>query len=121
MFSFTVVNMNHPKESRERAVAEVASDCSRVVRLLKNPLKLGRSFIATPCSTRCSEWSQWPGLNRRPTVYETVALPLSYIGLLRSPSHRNPSGLAKRPYSYSRNRASGQELDLAGRLAALPT
>ena len=27
------------------------------------------------------EWSQWPGLNRRPTVYETVALPLSYIGL----------------------------------------
>jgi hypothetical protein len=26
------------------------------------------------------EWSQWPGLNRRPTVYETVALPLSYIG-----------------------------------------
>src|SRR4051812_39078696 len=28
-------------------------------------------------------WSQWPGLNRRPTVYETVALPLSYIGLLK--------------------------------------
>jgi hypothetical protein len=28
-------------------------------------------------------WSQWPGLNRRPTVYETVALPLSYIGFLR--------------------------------------
>jgi hypothetical protein len=27
------------------------------------------------------KWSQWPGLNRRPTVYETVALPLSYIGL----------------------------------------
>src|SRR5262245_42199490 len=26
-------------------------------------------------------WSQWPGLNRRPTVYETVALPLSYIGV----------------------------------------
>jgi hypothetical protein len=25
-------------------------------------------------------WSRWPGLNRRPTVYETVALPLSYIG-----------------------------------------
>jgi len=25
---------------------------------------------------RC-KWSQWPGLNRRPTVYETVALPLS--------------------------------------------
>ena len=29
----------------------------------------------------CMEWSQWPGLNRRPTVYETVALPLSYIGV----------------------------------------
>ena len=28
-------------------------------------------------------WSQWPGLNRRPTVYETVALPLSYIGLTK--------------------------------------
>jgi hypothetical protein len=27
------------------------------------------------------QWSQWSGLNRRPTVYETVALPLSYIGL----------------------------------------
>src|SRR5262249_12106323 len=24
--------------------------------------------------------SRWPGLNRRPTVYETVALPLSYTG-----------------------------------------
>src|ERR1043166_1686232 len=30
---------------------------------------------------RWKEWSQWPGLNRRPTVYETVALPLSYIGV----------------------------------------
>jgi hypothetical protein len=30
---------------------------------------------------RLREWSQWPGLNRRPTVYETVALPLSYIGV----------------------------------------
>ena len=29
-------------------------------------------------------WSQWSGLNRRPTVYETVALPLSYIGLQRA-------------------------------------
>jgi hypothetical protein len=25
-------------------------------------------------------WSRWTGLNRRPTVYETVALPLSYTG-----------------------------------------
>jgi hypothetical protein len=30
------------------------------------------------------QWSQWPGLNRRPTVYETVALPLSYIGVQNS-------------------------------------
>lgn len=27
-----------------------------------------------------SPWSRWSGLNRRPTVYETVALPLSYTG-----------------------------------------
>ena len=27
-----------------------------------------------------SNWSRWSGLNRRPTVYETVALPLSYTG-----------------------------------------
>ena len=26
-------------------------------------------------------WSQWSGLNRRPAVYETAALPLSYTGL----------------------------------------
>ena len=31
-------------------------------------------------SLASEDWSQWPGLNRRPTVYETVALPLSYIG-----------------------------------------
>jgi hypothetical protein len=34
-------------------------------------------FIGRPIP----RWSQWPGLNRRPTVYETVALPLSYIGM----------------------------------------
>jgi hypothetical protein len=27
------------------------------------------------------KWSQRPGSNRRPTVYKTVALPLSYTGL----------------------------------------
>ena len=26
-------------------------------------------------------WSRWSDLNRRPTLYERVALPLSYIGL----------------------------------------
>src|SRR5437870_3270543 len=34
-----------------------------------------------------NRWSQWPGLNRRPTVYETVALPLSYIGIQRLAAH----------------------------------
>src|SRR5207237_3492345 len=48
----------------------------------QNPLKLARFYFVTPCSTRCSEWSQWSGLNRRLTVYETVALPLSYIGFV---------------------------------------
>ena len=35
------------------------------------------------------KWSQWPGLNRRPTVYETVALPLSYIGFQFSKTNRS--------------------------------
>ena len=40
-------------------------------------------YVATAPSLSAlpGAWSQWPGLNRRPTVYETVALPLSYIGL----------------------------------------
>ena len=51
---------------------------------------------------RGMNWSQWPGLNRRPTVYETVALPLSYIGLTVSPAshwaeNRFQSFAAKRP------------------------
>lgn len=38
----------------------------------------------SPCECVLSEkWSQWSELNRRPTVYETVALPLSYIGILQ--------------------------------------
>jgi hypothetical protein len=43
------------------------------------PFELWGQAISKP--KRDEEWSQWPGLNRRPTVYETVALPLSYIGL----------------------------------------
>ncbi|SVB62316.1 uncharacterized protein METZ01_LOCUS215170, partial [marine metagenome] len=27
------------------------------------------------------KWSQRTGLNRRPAVYETAALPLSYVGI----------------------------------------
>ena len=41
---------------------------------------MGPAKVPNLCRTRGKEWSQWPGLNRRPTVYETVALPLSYIG-----------------------------------------
>ena len=37
---FHVVNMNQLDPVRQRAVAEVVSDCSRLVRLLKIPLKL---------------------------------------------------------------------------------
>ena len=33
-----------------------------------------------PLKKRLKSWSQWPGLNRRPAVYETAALPLSYTG-----------------------------------------
>ena len=39
-------------------------------------------------------WSRWPGLNRRPTVYETVALPLSYIGNGNTSSYLLRSALA---------------------------
>src|SRR5437868_6243046 len=63
-------------------------------------------------------WSQWPGLNRRPTVYETVALPLSYIGLSCSHfgsdlmSTDKPKGqmskAAKWPKLYNRSYPSGQ-------------
>jgi integrase len=35
--------------------------------------------------------SRWPGLNRRPTVYETVALPLSYSGVVRRNWYPRPS------------------------------
>ena len=35
-------------------------------------------------------WSRHPDLNRGPTVYKTVALPLSYAG--GSPQEQNPTG-----------------------------
>ena len=49
------------------------------------PLSVAKDFDAFEDGGACrgaerEGWSQWPGLNRRPTVYETVALPLSYIG-----------------------------------------
>ena len=49
---------------------------------LKLSLKVGGPGFPSRWFSKASAWSQWPGLNRRPTVYETVALPLSYIGVL---------------------------------------
>ena len=43
---------------------------------------------------RKKRWSQWSGLNRRPAVYETAALPLSYTGLWHSAKRRWPAGQA---------------------------
>ena len=51
-----------------------------LLKTLKNPLKPDRGLPRT-LKKQQIEWSQWSGLNRRPTVYETVALPLSYIGI----------------------------------------
>ena len=48
--------------------------------LLKILLEVTRLDSPNFCRNDGEEWSQWSGLNRRPTVYETVALPLSYIG-----------------------------------------
>src|SRR5438552_6658823 len=48
---------------------------------MRSQPRLNLNFGATYLSDPLLEWSQWSGLNRRPTVYETVALPLSYIGL----------------------------------------
>ena len=53
----------------------------RVVIAITVSLTLGLRVSVTLWIIPTWKWSQWPGLNRRPTVYETVALPLSYIGL----------------------------------------
>jgi hypothetical protein len=57
---------------------------------------LGLSILLNPCCGSSKEWSQWPGLNRRPTVYETVALPLSYIGFTRARFASPADGAARR-------------------------
>ena len=49
-----------------------------------------KTVVQFACKSLDMKWSQWSGLNRRPTVYETVALPLSYIGI-RSGSARSES------------------------------
>jgi hypothetical protein len=53
-------------------------------------LKLRKSSLVSS-----EKWSQWPGLNRRPTVYETVALPLSYIGIRSAHNKLAPAGFVK--------------------------
>ena len=48
---------------------------------LGSVLESGRAqMILKHGRTHGWEWSQLSGLNRRPTVYKTVALPLSYAG-----------------------------------------
>ncbi len=39
-------------------------------------------------SERGKSWSRWSGLNRRPAVYETAALPLSYTGVAYESARR---------------------------------
>ena len=67
---------------RKLAVPKVQNEfrCLKVDRYV---LEICLEPPASLSSTK-SGWSQWWGLNPRPTVYETVALPLSYIGLRAS-------------------------------------
>ena len=44
------------------------------------PAALGMGEVPEPFGPRGATWSRWRDLNPRPTVYETVALPLSYTG-----------------------------------------
>jgi rhamnogalacturonan endolyase len=44
-------------------------------------LTLGRLITANHWRINTWKWSQRPGLNRRPLLYESIALPLSYAGL----------------------------------------
>ena len=63
------------------------------------------------------KWSQWRGLNARPTVYETVALPLSYIGLNTVNTSGSYYGRAKGPGKTFRNSCrdfSGSNFDVSG-------
>ena len=47
------------------------------------PLSVGRMPLGDLCNIVQEDWSRRVGLNHRPTVYETVALPLSYAGLCK--------------------------------------
>src|SRR5678810_979114 len=63
-------------------LAEVVTAARRGIetQLSLRPGSCSREKSSTGSYVVRAKWSQWPGLNRRPTVYETVALPLSYIG-----------------------------------------
>jgi hypothetical protein len=50
------------------------TNCRQLENIKSLKLIPGPSFIF-------NSWSQRTDLNRRPTVYETVALPLSYAGM----------------------------------------
>lgn len=69
----------------------------------------------------CAEknWSQWPDSNRRPTVYETVALPLSYIGS-RTPGHPRRGDAPSRPATPNLSDTPGRGKLPQGVLPPLP-
>src|SRR5215469_14208010 len=70
---------------------------------LTKPLTIWSAILLNLCRRVGKIWSQWPGLNRRPTVYETVALPLSYIGVQR-PSEAIPGNARQ---AQTRNSVEG--------------
>ena len=77
-----------------------------------NPtVKKGQNAIATLLATLSGEmsfnWSQWSGLNRRPTVYETVALPLSYIGAAAGPEFIGPGKYSSKEICFGKHRENG--------------
>jgi hypothetical protein len=62
------------------------------------------------------------GLNHRPTVYETVALPLSYIGFRIQPGGTQgcPNGLATVNHTIILGVARGGKKNVAGSRVHLP-
>ena len=71
-------------------------DSGRTAQIVEESVE-GPAFSApeTPISRGNMGWSRWSGLNRRPTVYETVALPLSYTGIT-APEHPLKGSRARR-------------------------
>jgi hypothetical protein len=74
--SSTVMSLRRPP-SKSSWKASSRKLSSAMVRSRRSLRLIRPGSTAKPCLRR---WSQWSGLNRRPTVYETVALPLSYTG-----------------------------------------